>query len=49
MTDFALKCFGKLSILDCRGRVDGASATETIDSGSIPFQSQTKDYKNWYS
>ena len=27
------------------GRVDRASATEAVDSGSIPGQ----DYKNWYS
>ena len=27
------------------GRVDGASATETVDLGSIPPSGQTKDYK----
>ena len=29
------------------GRMDRASAAETVDSGSIV--GQTKDYRNWYS
>ena len=31
------------------GRVDRASATGTVDSGSIPSQVKPKDQKNWYS
>ena len=31
-----------------RGRVDKASATETVDLG-FSQSGQTKDYKDWYS
>ena len=31
------------------GRVDRASATEAVDSGSIPGRVKPKNYKNWYS
>ena len=31
------------------GWIDKASATETVDSGSIPGRVKIKDYKNWYS
>ena len=36
-------------ILPISGRVDKASATETVDLGSILSWGQIKDYKNWYS
>ena len=35
--------------LSYSGRVDRVSATETVESGSIPGPGITKDYKNWYS
>ena len=32
----------------CFGRVDGASATETVDLGSIPGRVKLKTRQNWY-